>query len=318
MFHHIVVPLDGSTLAECVLPHTLALAQMFDSKVTVLHVLEQRRGEGHTRAVDPLGWQLRVAEAEAYLGRVTQQLEGAGVRATSRILEGNSAEKIVDLAHREDVDLVVLSTHGQSGLTGWNVSSVVQKIVARDQTSTLLVRAYQPIADFLSPMAYRRVLAPLDGSKRAEDILPLATVVAARHEATLLLAHVVRRPEMPRHMPPSLQDVELAERLTERNREEAEQYLQLLQSRTPHAETRLLVIDDVPMALHDLIAAEGVEMVLLTAHGYSGKRRWPYGSVSNNLIAYGTTPLLILQDLAANEMEESRAEAAAREYAGYS
>ncbi len=318
MFHHIVVPLDGSTLAECVLPHTLALAQMFDSKVTVLHVLEQRRGEGHTRAVDPLGWQLRVAEAEAYLGRVTQQLEGAGVRATSRILEGNSAEKIVDLAHREDVDLVVLSTHGQSGLTGWNVSSVVQKIVARDQTSTLLVRAYQPIADFLSPMAYRRVLAPLDGSKRAEDILPLATVVAARHEATLLLAHVVRRPEMPRHMPPSLQDVELAERLTERNREEAEQYLQLLQSRTPHAETRLLVNDDVPMALHDLIAAEGVEMVLLTAHGYSGKRRWPYGSVSNNLIAYGTTPLLILQDLAANEMEESRAEAAAREYAGYS
>ena len=82
----------------------------------------------------------------------------------------------------------------------------------------------------MTRLRYRRILIPLDGSQRAECVLPMASALARFHEAQILLAHVVGRPEMPRRTPPSREDVEVADRLVERNQAEAIQYLNDLRS----------------------------------------------------------------------------------------
>lgn len=319
MFDHILVPLDGSALAECVMPHVVAVARAFGSQVTLLQVLERAQAASPVRFVDPLGWYMSGAETKAYLDKWTFRLREAGLRAESVILEGQAADRIIEYARESGVGLLILSSHGRSGLSGWNVSSIVMKIILRVYLPVMIVRAYQPVAEDLMGLRYHRLLVPLDSSRRAECVLSLATTLAQRHEAELLLVHVVTRPQMPRRASPTQEDIELANQVVERNRAEAARYLEQVQSWLVDvsAETRLIVSDNVAATLHDFVEQEGVDLVVLSAHGYSGGTKWPYGSLVTNFIGYGTTPLLIVQDLSPEEIGRTIAEMSARERKGH-
>jgi nucleotide-binding universal stress UspA family protein len=318
MLDHILVPLDGSSLAECVLPHTVALAQAFDARITLLQVLGHAQTSSRTPIINPLDWHIRKAEAESYLDGVVPRLRKIGLQTERALLEGRAAERIVEFAQDQGASLIVLSSHGRSGLSGWNISGVVQKIILRACMPTMIVRAYQSVAGDLTGLRYRRMLLPLDCSQRAECALPLASTLAQFHQSELLLTHVVCRPEMPRHAPHTPEEVELANRLTEVNRTEASKCLRQLQSRLrSDTQIRLLVNDNAATALHTLVQQEDIDLVVMSAHGYSGGNKWPYGSVALNFIAYGTTPLLIVQDLSQDELESTQAEMATREHKGH-
>lgn len=315
MFEHLLIPLDGSSLAECVLPHGLAVARALGARATVLQVVEQIEAAGRTRAIDPLEWHYSEAEAGAYLQEVAERLRQAGLPTTQILLQGDPAERVIDHAQAEHADLLLLSSHGRSGLSGWNVSSVVQKILARAYISILLVPAYHPATPEISALRYGRILVPLDGSQRAECVLPLAGALAAQHGSQIILAHVVRKPELLRRAPPSRDDQELANALTERNRLEASRYLEEVRTRLSQpAEVRLQIEDHVAATLQQLAQDEKVDLVLLSAHGSSGGTRWPYGSLATSFILYGTKPLLIVQDLPRQAIEPTAAELAAREF----
>jgi nucleotide-binding universal stress UspA family protein len=312
MFNRILLPMDRSPLAECVLPHTVAVARAFESRVTLVHVMDPPPRANWRRAVDPLNWRIRKAETESYLGDLVFRLQRAGLRTERQVLEGQAAERIVEFSRKNDVPLIILSSHGQSGLSGWNVSSVVQKIILRVHTSIMIVRAYQPASTNVSELSYQRLLVPVDGSQRAEYILPVVETLVRAHEAQIVLAHIVRRPEMPRRTPPTDEDVELADRIVARNQTEAIQYLEQLRSRlSGDIQARVLVSDHVAATMHELVDQEKIDLVLLTAHGYSAMTRWPYGGVVMSFIAYGTTPLLIVQDLPQDKIEPTWAEVVA-------
>lgn len=321
MIDHILVPLDGSPLAECVLPHVLAVSQAFEARVTLLQALGYVRDSDRLQAVDPLDWQIRKAKGKAYLQGVAARLKEAGLPVQNTLVEGKVADRIIEFAHNHDVNLIALSSHGHSGLSGWNVSSIVQKIILRACISTLLVRAYQPVTSELTGLSYRRLLVALDGSQRAECALPVAINLANFFKAKLLLAHVVSSPEMPRQGPLSQLDNELLSQVVERNKEVAERYFEQLQSRIStewlDLHTHLRVGDNATTILHELVEQEDVDMVLLAAHGYTGAVRWPYGGVTTSLIAYGTTPLLIMQDLSLEEIKHTQAEMAVRQRKGH-
>jgi nucleotide-binding universal stress UspA family protein len=298
MLDHILVPLDGSSLAERVLPHLLAIARTFESRVTLLRVMSREHSEGIGRRIDPLDWQMREAEARAYLNRMAKNLSATGVDVDHAHLEGEPATRILEYAHNKNVDLIILSSHGVSGLTSWNISSVVHKTVNRVHKPIMIVRAHQTLPDDVTEVEYSRLMVPLDGSNRAECVLPMASRLTQYHKAELILAHVVRKPEVPRRGPPSQEDLELAQELVERNREEAEQYLSQIKRRfSGKLKTHLIVGEDVANALHNLVDQEKPDLVLMSAHGYSGSMQWPYGGLALNFIAYGATPLLIVQDL---------------------
>ena len=315
MLNHILVPLDGSLLAECVLSHAITLAQVFDTRLTLLRVVERDQSTGLKRAIDPLQWQIRKVEAEVYLDKLVARFNKVGLQVEKVILEGLPQERIIEFTRDRGIGMIIISTHGQSGLSGWNVSSVVQKVILHAHVPMMIVRAHatSPATD-IAQMSYQRVLVPLDGSRRAECALPLAKKLAAFHNSQLLLVHAVVKPEIPRHTPFSEEERQLVDRLTKLNQTRAGEYLKQLRAQLwPDVETHVTVGDAPAAMLQDVVVQENAELIVLSAHGYTGGTRWPYGSIALNFIVYGATPLLIVQDLSPQELENTRAEMIAKE-----
>lgn len=325
MFHRILAPLDGSALAECVLPHVIAFAKAFDAHVSLLRVLEHHNSE--PAALDPIAWQIGKVEAKAYLDTISRQLQENGLTTDTVLLEGRAADAVVNYVHDDGIDLIVLSSHGASGLSAWNISGAAQKMIQRVNCSVLLLRAYLPTeilyeatqqTRHFAELRYQQILLPLDGSLRAEYVLSPAQRLSRYHNAECTLIHVIQRPVMPRRVPLTPVEQDLVERIVACNEKKAEAYFADLQHRLDgNCHTRILVEDDVTETLHSITETEQVDLVILTAHGYSGKRRWPYGAITSSFILHGTTPLLFVQDLAQDECSVSQAERMASEQSGH-
>jgi nucleotide-binding universal stress UspA family protein len=201
--------------------------------------------------------------------------------------------------------LIILSSRGCSGLSQWGISSVTQNIIFSAPTSMFIIRADQPAASELIEGQYKRIMVPLDGSQGAENVLPMVARLARFHKSCIHVVHVVKTPEMARLTPPARENIELSEQVVSRNREEAIRYLDQVRLHSSLADmdvqTRLLTSDDATAALHELVEKEHIDMVVFSAHGYSGNNQWPYGSMVTNFIWYSKAPLLIVQDLPARE-----------------
>jgi len=318
MFNRILVPLDGSALAECVLPHVIAFAKVFDAEVTLLQVLEPPRSSAIARAIDPVEWEFVRAEADGYLNEMTARLKGFGLKVTKTLRDGPAEEHIIDFAHQNDIDLIILGSHGQSGLSDWNVSNLVQKISLRAYTSMLIVRAYHTVNNDLTDQGYRQLLVPLDGSQRAEVVLPATKVISQYCRSKILLAHLACKPAMHSRLPLTPAETELVNQVTDHNRKWTAKYLEEIRSQLmPGVDCRIHILEGGYTELHDLVEVEGVDLVLLSAHGQSGNPRWPYGGVTLSFIVYGTAPLLIVQDLDRHKVQKTTAELIAREKKGH-
>jgi len=318
---HVLVPLDGSSLAECALPWAVAVAQALAARVTLLRVLETPpvsiATSHHHDAVD---WQMRRAEAQSQLARIDRDLKARALTSAIELLEGRPAEQIINFARAQQVDLIVLSSHGEGGLTGWTFSSTALMVVARTHSSILVVPAHAAEGRRIGDVRVRRLLVPLDCSPRAECVLPLATALARAHDAEMILAHIVPEPEMPRRLPPSAADLAVVARLTERNRLEAERYLGELRDRLLDQKvrvgTRIAVASRRARAIRAMADEADVELVLVSAHGHTGDARERYGSVAGRLLEEGGRPIIVLQDLGAGR-GPTPAEEAARSRPGH-
>jgi nucleotide-binding universal stress UspA family protein len=143
-YTHILVPLDGSQTAEAALPHAFGLARLHGAKVTLLSVIPPIEGVIATDA-EPIfvDEQLAAKKVRAlqYLNTIRKQ-RGAEAETTRAAVEtGPAAATILDYAARESVDLVVLATHGRSGVRQWLLGSVAEKVLHAARQAVLLVRA---------------------------------------------------------------------------------------------------------------------------------------------------------------------------------
>jgi nucleotide-binding universal stress UspA family protein len=311
MFESILVPLDGSQLAECVLPHVIVTGQVFDAKIILLQVLDKNRADASTQFVDLLNWQINKTEAKLYLEKVRDQLQSSGLQVGANVLEGLTAEEITEFAQHQGMKLVILSSHGHNGLRKWAISSITHKVIFSAPTSVLIIRAPQ-----LKEQTYRRILVPLDGSLRAENVLPTVALLARSCQSQVQVVHVVKTPEMARHLPSMQEDIDLANRIVMRNQEEALHYLDQVKYHSPLAgvdvKAQLIVSNNTAVAIHELVEREQIDIVVASAHGYSGISQWPYGSMVNNLIQYGKVPLLVIQDLPLKPKKEEASQVGVR------
>lgn len=316
MFEKILVPLDGSAIAASALSHVLAITQKQHSCITLMRVIEP--SYGNASIINPTDWQLQRSEANAYLDELVGSCASACEAIVEKaVQEGPPADRILEHAHDHGDDLIVISSHGKGGLSEWNVSSVALKVINRSGISILLVRAYRcPESEWtgaIHPIRYRRILVPLDGSLRAEHVLPIAIQLAEQHDAHLLLVHGVVTPEMFGQTPNGATQNCAIGKIVERNRAQAERYLDEMARRLDVAlRTHVLTSVDVPMALHRFADEHEVDLVILSAHGRSARHNWRYGSLTSGFIAYGTTHLLIIQDFSWQELDTESAAQAAR------
>jgi len=304
MFDQILVPLDGSQLAECVLPHVVAVARSFNAEITLLRMLEKNQTIVSAQLFDLLNWQINKTKAALYLEQTKARYQKLNLQVRTAVLEGLVADGITDYAQKQGIKLIILSSHGRNGLTQWGISSITQKIILSAPTSVLLVRAHQqdvPADELSEPHLYQRILVPLDGSQRAEHVLPIVMQLASIGKPTIHLVHVVQTPELCGQMPPAHEDIDLTSRIIARNYEQAGHYLEQVKSRSflqgIDVQTHLITSDHSVEALHQLVEQEQIDLITLSAHGYSGKHQWPYGSVVTNFILYGKVSLLIVQDM---------------------
>jgi nucleotide-binding universal stress UspA family protein len=297
MLKHFLIVLSTARLADDALAHTAGIAHASRAHITLLRLLDQPAGK--SRFVDPVDWHIRKMEAEASLNEMGQNLRKTGLKIQTTILEGGNPDQVLQYAQAQDVDLMILAGQPEG------ISNLFHGLMKSTRIPLLVLRADGKMAE--SPACYRKILVPLDGSQRAEYALPLAGQFAQICDAQIVLAHVIHKPEMPRRAPPPAEDTELVERLIETNRSEAERYLEQTAARLPvEVETRLLVNDSVPAALHQLAEQEAADLIVLSAHGHSGAPQWPYGSVANNLITYSDKPVLVVQDLPVSETTQQQ------------
>jgi nucleotide-binding universal stress UspA family protein len=319
VINHILVPLDGSMLAECVLPHVKAIAPVTNARVTLIQILEHPDNRNGSPPIDPLGWHMQKQEAQKYLENKIDQLRKDGIEANPVILEGSAAEGIIEYARTNSVDLIVLSTHGRTGLSGWNVSSVVQKVLLRAYRSILLVRAYGTETN--SEVSYKRLFVASDCSTRGEYILPFAIGLAQYHHSMIVLGTIIEKPTVIQRLPLSSEEMDLARQLSEINQKAAvhchEQITTQLTLKEIEFETHVNTAEHAIGALHDMVEDAKADLVMLVAHGDTGERRWPYGSITTSLIAHGNAPLMIIQDLSENEAVPTPAEQSMTETRGH-
>jgi len=143
MYKRALVPLDGSSVAEAIIPFILDIAGPLDMEVVLLRVVEPIapmviEGSRHVEMEDV---ETRRTDAEEYLAPIAVELRNKGVRVESRVRRGNSAEEIVAAARETGADLVAMSTHGRGGLGRLMFGSVAQAVLGHVEMPVLLMRA---------------------------------------------------------------------------------------------------------------------------------------------------------------------------------
>jgi len=319
MLKHILLPLDGSNLAEHVLPHAITLSNAFDSKISLIQVIYQGKQAYQSPMVNPMDWQMLKTEVEAYLNNLQERLIEINVKSEVHILEGNPAEQILEFARSEDIDLIILSSHGKSGPSAWNINSTVQKVLMRAFMPVMIIRAYQESVNELKKLKYERLILPLDGSNRAECVLPLAKSICEKQNSKIFLAHIIEEPKLPHQTPVSEEVKALIDQLLQVNEKEASIYFDRIADQFDEEAVEVIIERSrkPEVALHNIIDREKADLVLLSAHGYSGESRWPYGNIALNFLSYGTTPLIIIQDLSKDEIRTTVAEKYAEQAEGH-
>jgi nucleotide-binding universal stress UspA family protein len=149
LLRSIVVPLDGSSLAEQILPEAVTLARLGDAQIRLLHVIAPRTSaQKAMRGQEPRWWNRDVAAARAYLARVAAKLRADGFITIADVVVGdNTAESIVDYAGREKASLIAIATHGRGGISRALRGSVADVVTRTSGTSMLVLRPAGIIAD---------------------------------------------------------------------------------------------------------------------------------------------------------------------------
>ena len=150
MFDKILVPLDGSKLAECILPYVEELVKGQKVKEVILfRVCEQPEIPADYPASMPASWEKHVKDimtstqqqCSLYLGDVEKKLKSLGVKIKVETYLGNAADEIVKCAEKNQVDLIIMASHGRSGVSKWAFGSVAEKVFRRTCVPILMIRA---------------------------------------------------------------------------------------------------------------------------------------------------------------------------------
>jgi len=294
--HHIVVPVDGSVFAEGALPIAEALCQAYNARLTLL---SRVKIEGLLRFLPVVRAQRRLAEAShvglrAYLRRTAGRLRGSGVDANYTIGTGKVADLINTLVRENDVDMVVTSTHGRSGIERWLIGSVALSITQRVDVPVVLVRPtisgngrgeFQPRFDTM--------LVPLDGSTFAEEVLPHVRSMAARFGSEVILLSVPEVPEAHRYGAAH----ELLSHLREKAEQEAHQYLEGVATALREEGLPVRTLVTGTGAARTILAVskqESTDMIALATHGRGALESLMLGSVADRIVRDTPCPIFLV------------------------
>lgn len=290
MFDHIIVPLDGSELSTNALAPALQIARTYGAQLRLVRAIQERQ----FAAADPIGniryWPETSASdliqhAENYLTTVSATLNyPSSIYANV----GDAAQIILDAAECEGHNLIVMSTHGYTGLSRWLYGSVTARVMPYAPCPVLVVR---------SPDIPCHILLTLDCSRFAEHIIKPTLALASAFDAQVTLLHVedsdIHHDEAVEAMI-AKSDAGLAEQYRLDFYDESRKYLRIVADRYPDIPINVQVARGKPAQRIVEIAEQlQCDLIAMSTHGHAGIARWRYGSVANKVLNSTPTDLLI-------------------------
>ncbi|MEP6573920.1 MAG: universal stress protein [Gemmatimonadota bacterium] len=300
-FRAILVPLDGSTLAEQALPLACQFAERTGGKIRLVLVHEMSAPPvNFSSSGEFTSLELATRKFErGYLREIKARLRASGTRVSSAVtLTGAVGPAIAQYASEMAVELVVMATHGRGGVRRVWMGSVADDLISHLECSLLLLRPGEDGS--VQPYTFTggEILVPLDGSPLAEQALPSAGALARAWDAPLSLLQVVRPVMMTDEyaLPfPARYDDEV----TEVCRLEAQRYLDLqvasLEAQKLRAHGHAILSWNVVTALLDRATPERVSFIVIATHGRTGLERLALGSVADKLVRGAEVPVLVFR-----------------------
>ena len=304
MFRKILVPLDGSKTAESALPYARVLAERLSAAVELLAVIDAAE---MTTSVSAAQTALANSVRERASGMLDQYLRQIAksfprVHARCRVEEGAPAEVIIGAANADKETLIIMASHGRSGIHRWLLGSVTEKVLRGAGNPLLVIRASESAAGE-GQATLGSIVVPLDGSRLAELALAPALELARSLKLEIVLVRTYEMPATAYYRGddypasaaafiPSYAEVvdelsrEAREYLDSKVKELRGQGLEQVQSKVPEGNAAEQVIN--------LASSRKDCLIAMCTHGRSGVKRWMLGSITEKVVHYSSNPVLVI------------------------
>jgi len=296
LYEKILVPLDGSELAQIALPYAEKLAKALGSQIILIYVSESN--DDRNQHMHKFYLQ-QMAEAAQRDAERFQDRQGVGtIKVDSVMIVGDPAEAIVEYADKQDIGLIVMTTHGRSGIKRWAMGSVADKVLRSTKQPIALIRAKGARPDMLGERTIlSKILVTLDGSKESEAVIPYVEELASKLQAEVILLQVIA-PDYhiyaaggPEYGVYAEQQIESMKKFT---RDYLEAIIAGLKQKEVSAKAEIM-LGTAAETIINFADQANVSLVAMTTHGRSGVTRWAIGSVAERVLRAGNTPLLLVR-----------------------
>ena len=283
MWKKILVPLDGSDTAELALPYAQELAGAFNSELILLYVGKSSEEE-------------YLHMHELYLEKMAVQTKKVIKRVSPVVISGKPAEGIVKYTEKNDIRLIVMASHGHSGIIPWATGGIASKVIDAIGVPLLLIKETKR-RQTKEKHLISRILLPLDGSEAGEAAITRAKELKSRLEAEVILLEVV--PEG-RHIRTigGLDHILYPEQEIETFKAEAKEYLDKVYKRLQRSKGELKVeikSGDIAKEILNYAKKKKASLIAISSHGHSGMTKWVFGSTAQKIIQDSPIPVLVVK-----------------------
>jgi nucleotide-binding universal stress UspA family protein len=296
MVRKILVALDGSRVSEGVLPYARFLARALKVPVSLFRVVGPQSQKPMSTVGRELPTDLRAGEAKTcsdYLRRVADTFPPE-LTVDWCVDTGHPAERIAERAAADAGTLIVMATHGRSGIQRWLLGSIAGKVLQIATNPLFLVRGTREPESGEAPL--KRVVVPLDGSEPAELAIPHAVELTRRIDMEIVLARVYLLPGVAYPTGDYAPDWDLLNREV---RETATRYLERkmleLQREGVERVSSAVLEGSAAEKIMDLAHEKPWSMIAMCTHGQSGVGRWVLGSITERVVRHSSDPVLIIR-----------------------
>ena len=290
-YKRILVPLDGSPRAETALQPALQLSKALSAEITLVRVVPTLKLVAPFIQVDLTSKDAHDEQkrlAGNYLKGVQMLNKDEAVIIKTAVVSGRAGGGVIEYAKENEMDLIVLSSHGGTGIGRWRYGEIAMKLLLNAPCSTLVVRA----DDDHQPLQFKRILIPLDGSEDAERAIESTAMMANKMGAETILFRVTAPVQM-------AVGADNAKALTSQIRKQVERYLQTVRKRFEGVQPNINTQVETGPIAHSILAYaqdHHIDLIALTAHGASGEEAVsPLGGVADKVMRGASQAVLIIR-----------------------
>lgn len=286
MFEKILVPLDTSGMAEQALICASELAEAFDSELNLINICEEKEATA-------TGFCQSYIEEKA--DALREGPKGQTLKIKTMVMPGSPAQKILDYVHTQQIDLIVMSSHGRSGVVLWPLGGTADKVLRRTRVPLVMIKVREAQGEKADGGIFERILVALDGSELAARVLTMVAGIAEKFRSQVVLLRVVETDRRV-HSLGRIDHVPYIEYELESEKKRAIEYLEQERQKfiNPEQVTVIVKAGNVAQEIITYAQQNNCSLIAISSHTHSSLDSWVFGSVTNKIIHAGNKSMLFI------------------------